>query len=142
VGDKTYKEFCRRMSIEYVSGAEIIRKRRQNARCIFCARSIGGNTNNCPCISSYIYEDESGGKRLRRNESTTLPCGIVTGINAEGLAVLFMGGGKKGKEGVVSIEDIVDLEEVVRNGVDIEEDEKRGFRNYQDSLAVAAANTI
>ncbi len=133
--DLSYQQFMRRAAAEYVSADEIISRRLRAGACVMCG-SFG--QDKCGCVGMYLYKDEDESFRLRRNKRSTLPHGIVTNVlPAKGaLEVLILW--PRSDEVEVPLDQIIDLDTAVRNGVDISEKEKRVLSRYLTALEHAS----
>jgi hypothetical protein len=143
--DESYRDFARRNAVEYVSAEEIIRRRQRVGACIICGRT---GQVECGCIGVYLYKDDTGRFRLKRDCRATLPCAIVTATlphQGQIEAILLNMAPNNSKENYpyndifkLSLEDIVDLDVAIRGGVNIDEEEKRNLSLYLTALEEAS----
>ncbi len=135
--DRELREMMRRNNIEPVSAEELVARRSRAGLCVLCARETD---NECPCFARYLYKDKDNSFRLRRDQRSTLPCGMVTGINSRDLTLrvlMFLGpDGKtiKREDTVIKFAGVVDWDTAVLGGIDVGEKEKRVLREYLSAL--------
>lgn len=140
--DNDYREFLRNESSSFVGPDELITKRRRAGLCIICASppvDSEDEEDGCPCLGVYIYKNKNGEFRLSRDERSTLPFGIVTGVDNTlvGFNIMGINGGNSS---FVKFSDVQDGDKVILNGLDIPESEKRHLSRYINALDEAADN--
>jgi len=134
--DASYREFARREATEFVPIEEIIRRRLRVGACIICATQ---GAKECPCIGVYVYQDKNKKFHLRRNKRSTLPYGIITNVlcNEAAVVILKLHGGVS-SPGYLRVSDILDIEIAIRDGIDINEKERRALTRYISALEEAS----
>jgi hypothetical protein len=132
--DAEMRDMERRHLSDYTNADEIIHRRARSGVCVICAKVIA---EQCGCIGTYIYKDDDGRFRLRRNKRSTLPYGVVTGVSglSRSLTILQL---HPSQEAEIGFDKIIDLDVAILSGIDTTPEEKRKLGAYIDALEVSS----
>ena len=127
--DREYRDFERESSFDPF---EIVYRRTRAGLCAICASP---NPSICTCIGSYLYNTTDGGFRFKRDKKSTLPFGVVIGVDEFKMLVYEIA---SREEREIEMAQIEDISLAVLQGVDIEDDERKNLGGYIAALDEAA----
>tara|TARA_R100001244_G_scaffold132233_2_gene107631 strand:- start:561 stop:983 length:423 start_codon:yes stop_codon:yes gene_type:complete len=130
--DSKSREQQRNEEIDYSSVEEIMHRRLRALRCVVCNSY---ETESCACVNRYIYKDTSGSFRIKRDNKSTLPHGVITAVEGFGFKYVGILAGHMGdEEEFVWLENVVDINPFILGELAIGEEEKKRLVDYWSAL--------